>query len=305
MRKIIVLLFLFLWGCENQPKPTPKPKPTPNSNCVYDQSNRTIVVIDWTGRSSNPDYEDFFPKLKSRPGINFSLYQNYSNGGMSIQDSVNIDSFKESVRSRIVEIYKNITPYDMIFITGEAEEYPYATTLYMLQTIYEDVGVAVGVANIDHGNLRTAEDAAFVLADNMLVANSKRPTLENWINYFANIGAHEIGHTLGWDHSTTWECIDPELPCIDNNRKGLYDWDINQEQLEIMRAIKGTMYYILPNEFRVEYETTKYSCITEGCTGEGCTVVEYDIVNPLIPFPDYVFPRTIESPLISICGVKY
>lgn len=303
---VTAFLFLFIIvisGCDEEK--TPPTSSFGTGECKYNESHRTWVVLDWTGRSNNPTNEQFFRDiLIPAPGFNFSLFKDYGKPGTPTLSFLGADRFKEIVRQKIAKKFQNIKPNDIHLITGEAEAYPYATKCYILQSTDADARStgAVGVANVEHGNLRTAEDTAFVLGQEILrLGDKKKPSFDQWANFIANVAAHEIGHTMGWKHTKSWTCTGD---CQGENRHPLYDWNLSQESLDLMRSVVGVSYFLFEQDFRVDDQTSQY-------VGNypGCTAVEYNVINPFLPFPDHPWFKTtgvftFENMEMVTCGTE-
>ncbi len=251
---------------------------TVNTSTTTDKRTKTIV-IDWTGRNadvSKTKEKFLLDVLRPAPGIDLNLFCVFeSDPPKRLPEVIDLSLFKEKVRQRVVHIFRNTTPQDTRFITGEAEDYPDATKVYVVQGRYERASTALGISVLDPGNQLTT-DVAIILGDSILQGNKKYPTLEEWIHCFANVIAHESAHTMGWKHSKT---------CLDDG------WNLAQEQVEVMRANSGLMWFLWPNEFRVECNTS------EGAKWLDKPITEYDIINPHLPFPeDQLFQKPSELP---------
>lgn len=256
--------------------------------CKWKRGDRTLVVIDWTGRSVDPTKTGEMWWQNSHapsPGIDFSKYNLYTSQGVftGTLANINVENFKEIVRKKVIKQYENITP-EIRFVTGEAENYTQATKIYLLQAWYKDDPTQgyLGIAVIDHGNQRIVEDTGLIFGNRVaLVGNERYPgmtdefgyaydSVEQWANFFANMIAHEAGHTFGFDH--------PNM-----NDTG---WTYEQKQVETMIGSTNTVFYFFPHAFRFEQKTLLDTTVVI----PGCIAEEYDLTSQPA-WPDHPYFR--------------
>jgi len=306
--------------------------------CNRDIENRTLVVVDWTGRDALFDGEIIFPDDYFPTGADLSTFVVWNDDGTTGTAADFEDELKEGVRATLEDILRGLSPSrEFSVVTGEAEDWPQATRLYMVNGLSPTASSSViGQASLDRCNTRVSADSAFVFAGgrtplcelgveaccdpvrrNLSFCFSTtgmarlggellgRADLDNWINALSDIGAHEIGHTIGFGHHTNDSLI----------AAGLVG---NQGANEVMLAARSMNHFMFRMDFRIDLETCPDSADTCGCEG-----IEYDIApyvgdNPYVdadgiihrefrPFPDN--PRfapnlaaDIETPGIPVVG---
>jgi hypothetical protein len=147
-----------------------------------------LVLLNWES-TTNPIYPDdvFEPlDLSAFPIID----------GGTLAD--NAELFKERVRQQITRIY---CEYDGPAIRVEHANGALnseATVVHMTQSMSLLGGTQIGEGEYDRCN-RHYDDAAVIFGGEMLEL-ADALTFDEWVMLFANVSAHEIGHTLGFAH---------------------------------------------------------------------------------------------------------
>ena len=148
-----------------------------------------VVILDWTGGMSPIYPDDVFE------GVDLSLFE--TDEGETLAD--NAEAFKEAVRRQITRIYCDLPELSVRVINGEDDEVDFdVTVVHLTQELPPKGGTDVGEAEYDPCNLQS-DNAALLFGERLLTLGNGY-AYDEWINVFANICAHEIGHTLGFAH---------------------------------------------------------------------------------------------------------
>lgn len=110
----------------------------------------------------------------------------------------NEPNFQALVEGRIQTIFDDLEPADIRVVTAEAEEYPEATVILMTFEADPDDPQRVGQAYYDPCDTELADEAIVWGLAMLELGDGHR--LDEWVNLFANVAAHEVAHTLGFAH---------------------------------------------------------------------------------------------------------
>ncbi len=147
-----------------------------------------IVVLDWAGGTSPiyPEYEF--------DGLDLTLFRTGKSG--TLADDAEL--FKEGVRQEIVNIYCGSGELSISVHNEPIAGRLNVTTVLLTQELQPDGGGDIGEGEYDPCN-RQHDNAALVFGDRIWELAGTN-TVDEWVILFANVCAHEIGHTLGFGH---------------------------------------------------------------------------------------------------------
>ena len=164
-------------------------------------SAETLVILDWTGGRSRiyPDAEFDGADLAAFPTMD----------GRTLAD--NADVFREAVRSRVSEILHQLPAAAIRVTNGESDDET-ATTVHLTQELRPGGGLDIGEGEYDPCD-RESDNGAIVFGE-AIRRRGGVYSFDEWVNVFANVSAHEIGHTLGFAHVVRGHQSDSHRPFV-------------------------------------------------------------------------------------------
>jgi len=144
-----------------------------------------VVLLDWTGGTS-PIYSN-----QDLAGLDLSVFK--TTKGTLADDG---ERFKELVRAQITQIYCDWPEAAVTTINGEDSQ-PANTIVHLTQNI-QPGGMDIGEGEYDPCN-RQDDNSAIIFGERLRQLGGQY-TFDEWVTVFANVCAHEIGHTLGYGH---------------------------------------------------------------------------------------------------------
>ena len=146
-----------------------------------------VVVLDWTGGTS-PIYPNDYLE-----GVDLTAFETADDGTLADH----AETFKELVRREVARIFCDWPATNVIVINGEDDE-PADTVVHLTQELQPGWGMDIGEAEYDPCN-RQDDNAALVFGVRLRQLGNVY-TFDEWVMVFANVSAHEIGHTFGYGH---------------------------------------------------------------------------------------------------------
>lgn len=179
------------------------------------------VVIEWSGGTSDLSEEMFMV------GLDFASFE-LTDGGTLAEVS---DEFMAAVRDQVTEILCSFPAAAVYVENGEATGTSGFTEVLVTQQQSPNAPGQIGKGDYDPCNL-THSNEAIIYGGELLDLGPSHP-FEDWVTIFANVIAHEIGHTLGYAHvdRTTTEHGDRRL------------------QVELMLAVHTAQEMIRPQRY--------------------------------------------------------
>ena len=158
-----------------------------------------VIVVDWTGGTTA-----MYPGRELSP-VDLSAFDLIGGGTLESEAPV----FRDRVRRRMQEILNGLDAFELEVVNGEAGQLATAaTTVLMTMDLSPDGAKEIGRAEYDPCN-RLSDNSAVIFGE-QIYQLSDPCTLDEWITIFANVGAHEVAHTLGFGHITRGTYQPPE-----------------------------------------------------------------------------------------------
>lgn len=159
------------------------------SECGADSNpNAELITLDWEG-----GYTALYPE-ESFAAIDLALFETI-NGGTLADDA---EGFKESVRREITNIFCESTATPLRIIQAEGATQPGDTIVHITQALSQRNALEVGEAEYDPCN--DQHDNTAVVYGEQIRELAQTASFDEWVSIFANVAAHEIAHTLGYNH---------------------------------------------------------------------------------------------------------
>lgn len=147
-----------------------------------------MVILDWSGGTSRIYPDDEFP------GLDFASFET-ADGGTLADAS---EAFKDAVRREVLHILCDL-PSLSIAVQNEKDRLEIkATTIYVVHAPSQAGGGQIGEGEFDPCNLQH-DNSALIFGEELLDFPGPY-SFDDWVQIFANVAAHEIGHTLGFGH---------------------------------------------------------------------------------------------------------
>lgn len=146
------------------------------------------IVLDWTGGHSRIHPEIAFPGLDLR---RFPVTE-----GGTLADRA--DAFRAAVADEVQRILSGVDDLSIRIREGESDEAAGATVVYLTQHMAPQGGTEAGEGEYDPCDAEP-NNQALVFAETLRRVVGIC-TWDEWVRVFANVAAHEVGHTLGFEH---------------------------------------------------------------------------------------------------------
>jgi hypothetical protein len=146
------------------------------------------VVIDWSGGASDLSDGAFVE------GLDFAAFE-LSGGGTLAEVS---DEFISAVRDEVGTILCSLPAAAVNVSNGESTQQGNVTSVLVAQTSSPNAPGQIGEGDYDPCNVVRANEA-IIFGDEVL-ALAGPFSVDEWVRMFANVIAHEVGHTLGYGH---------------------------------------------------------------------------------------------------------
>ncbi len=146
------------------------------------------VVIDWSGGVSDLSDGAYVD------GLDFAAFE-LPDGGTLAEES---DEFVSAVRDEVSSILCSLPAAAVHVENGEAARAGHVTSVYVAQTTSPNAPGQIGEGDYDPCNV-THRNEAIIFGDEVLSLGGPY-SFDEWVNMFANVIAHEVGHTLGYGH---------------------------------------------------------------------------------------------------------
>ncbi len=154
-----------------------------------DLSNTTLIALEWGGGTTGIYPAEVFD------GLDLSMF-NLQDGG-TLADRA--EEFEQRLTDQINQIYCDWDQANLLVLSSsDADKFNVDTKVLLTQGVRPDGRMDIGEAEYDPCDIQHDNDAVIFGERIRQLAGSY--TFDEWVNVFANVTAHEIGHTLGYAH---------------------------------------------------------------------------------------------------------
>lgn len=199
---VIAVLNLVVAGCGNTLPPLPAARALVVSECDGADPDQPVesVVLNWFGGAMPLTAGD------SLDALNLSLFLTADGGTLADGE----DRFKEDVRLQVTQIFCDSDGPKVHVRQATVPDDVGETTVYLSQAVSRTGQSEIGEGEFDPCNRR--HDNAAVVYGEEIRRFAGINTFEDWVLLFANVSAHEIAHTLGYDHIDRRDSAAAERP---------------------------------------------------------------------------------------------